>query len=1202
LDQPNNIITNVEEQHTYRIMEDDAFCLCDSLRRKSDIDNNDGLIMAITTNNFFSNINPDFFASADYPPHISACDIIVECSLWDYDGTNDQVTNNSDSVDALKSFRAQYSVFDRGTLNIACGGVHTASGKMIMNGPSRPIIGSFIIIEPEAVDSLLTVMIVNDIDGGCLRREIWNSADGDINSPFTPAQIVGEHNTELHEVHDSFMGSAIAVAGDVAIASPSTPDTTLTLVEQIGVKQDLRLSTHGVITLLRVPVTTDVSGTPWERQHILMSAIASFMIEVKLNSREICRSAGFDIIWPNFIEQSVTFKTMDCMTIDAASYCWLRLRDGDLEICPPAAHACAAYCPCGGWTDPTHTDLTCALDADKENAEDRWRAELHYPSMVLIDRRHFSAHPLTNTSDSPKATPVACSSYFQLLRYLVRLCLLADNLRAFDSSASLWGEICPPSEHACGAYCACCSRTDRWIDLMHYGSATDDVNAVPAGNDDDFHVLLEDGESQFLPQIMKQRRLCSTELLNFMCWYTVTCTQMIVLLRYISLQTLVLMRYILRLLFQARERCMPLCQLLTTMGSQVLSLDTVRREYFPCFINVTVGLLSTHKLPLYMTPSSTQHLRLRVPQLSVRESGNNAYQQHQVHASYADALNNKSHDGCWHAEQDDTRVRPPSRPYKPMTDDGGTVLVPVSYTDALLAKYSLGSVIHDLLEDTLWGEIRCDPVYTDEMSSITTVRLCRNGKHHDNLDTRGLRGVVLDIVYGPAFGWGSIGNVPIRWGEAVIGSTVPYVYVTLYFKARAKSSFDAQSQIHDRGNPYPHKRMKLECKTPLSMLPITTVAYGVFDDDGKSGVFVIKDPITYSVDDNGQTMHKDRSYRPQDDGEHAFGVAGVAKKQGCKTNYAVAYKPCEYIPKILTRMLHDITVGNSIVVTTPTDVEVANPRRIFPINSTTAYESTIERTDPTQLSTGIKRVLLWGAVHSNLLVGIAVLDNDDKSGTWIADPNFIYGSEDDETASSTDEAYRLSNDGEQLMVTTSPFNVMESPLKEQIENEKQGTSSSTRLSKTKDAHGSLFKRMTDAGVQSLLCSTHVSLQILISVLSSIVTSLRNYPSCGRLRNMFDPLMSTALLVRDIHLRRFVRWIIERMGSPTISIDRGVSENGLVTHILPLCGLDIDGIFRGTRCRQQDQGFIGSYCAITTDRGVMKYAFYAQYNKGYLWIE
>ena len=131
------------------------------------------------------------------------------------------------------------------------------------------------------------------------------------------------------------------------------------------------------------------------------------------------------------------------------------------------------------------------------------------------------------------------------------------------------------------------------------------------------------------------------------------------------------------------------------------------------------------------------------------------------------------------------------------------------------------------------------------------------------------------------------------------------------------------------------------------------------------------------------------------------------------------------------------------------------------------------------------------------------------------------------------------------MVTTSPFNVMESPLKEQIENEKQGTSSSTHLSKTKDAHGSLFKRMTDAGVQSPLCSTHVSLQILISVLSSIVTSLRNYPSCGRLRNMFDPLMSTALLVRDIHLRRFVRWINERMGSPTISIDRGVSKMALL---------------------------------------------------------
>ena len=65
-------------------------------------------------------------------------------------------------------------------------------------------------------------------------------------------------------------------------------------------------------------------------------------------------------------------------------------------------------------------------------------------------------------------------------------------------------------------------------------------------------------------------------------------------------------------------------------------------------------------------------------------------------------------------------------------------------------------------------------------------------------------------------------------------------------------------------------------------------------------------------------------------------------------------------------MLHDITVGNSIVVTTPTDVEVANPRRIFPINSTTVYESTIERTDPTQLSTGIKRVSVCVVLAAHL--------------------------------------------------------------------------------------------------------------------------------------------------------------------------------------------------------------------------------------------
>ena len=78
----------------------------------------------------------------------------------------------------------------------------------------------------------------------------------------------------------------------------------------------------------------------------------------------------------------------------------------------------------------------------------------------------------------------------------------------------------------------------------------DDDKIVHAGNDDDFHVLLEDLESQFLPQIMKQRRLYSTELLNFVCWYTVTCTsrQMTVSLQYISLHMFVLLRYVLRLL------------------------------------------------------------------------------------------------------------------------------------------------------------------------------------------------------------------------------------------------------------------------------------------------------------------------------------------------------------------------------------------------------------------------------------------------------------------------------------------------------------------------------------------------------------------------------------------------------------------------------------------------------------------------------
>ena len=85
---------------------------------------------------------------------------------------------------------------------------------------------------------------------------------------------------------------------------------------------------------------------------------------------------------------------------------------------------------------------------------------------------------------------------------------------------------------------------------------------------------------------------------------------------------------------------------------------------------------------------------------------------------------------------------------------------------------------------SLWGDNRCDPMYTDEMSSIATIRLC-NGKQHGNSDTSGLWGAVVYIVYGPAFGWGATGNVPIRWGAAAIGSTVSHVYVKL-FQDRSK--------------------------------------------------------------------------------------------------------------------------------------------------------------------------------------------------------------------------------------------------------------------------------------------------------------------------------------------------------------------------------------------------------------------------------
>jgi hypothetical protein len=235
-------------------------------------------------------------------------------------------------------------------------------------------------------------------------------------------------------------------------------------------------------------------------------------------------------------------------------------------------------------------------------------------------------------------------------------------------------------------------------------------------------------------------------------------------------------------------------------------------------------------------------------------------------------------------------------------------------------------------------------------------------------------------------------------------------------------------------------------------------------------------------------------------------------------------------------------------------------------------------TDPVLLSTDVKTALSWGAVYRKYLVyGLDkdILGGNDVPNTWIVDHNFICSSGDDGLVPDTDEVFRSSNDGEQRMDMTSSFRVMERPYDKLVKTEMQSTSSSTRLSTMRDPVNALrdpedavIKSVMNARVQSLLRFTYASLQIIISVIVMsvlrvwIVTSCQHYLPCGKMRSIFDALVSTTLSLIELQFRMSVKWFDDGIvDSPTILIDRGVSENGLGTYILLVCDLDIDRVSR-----------------------------------------
>jgi hypothetical protein len=161
------------------------------------------------------------------------------------------------------------------------------------------------------------------------------------------------------------------------------------------------------------------------------------------------------------------------------------------------------------------------------------------------------------------------------------------------------------------------------------------------------------------------------------------------------------------------------------------------------------------------------------------------------------------------------------------------------------------------------------------------------------------------------------------------------------------------------------------------------------------------------------------------------------------------------------------------------------------------------------------------------------------------------------------------------MDMTSSFQVMERPCKKLVKTKKRSTSSSTCLFTMRDPKGALrdpedavLKSVMNARVQLLLRFMYASLQIIISVMSVlrvwIITSCQHYLPCRKMRSILDALVSTTLSLIDLHHRLSVKWFDNDgiVDSPTIWIDRGVSENGLGTYILLVCDLDVDRVSRG----------------------------------------
>jgi len=484
-------------------------------------------------------------------------------------------------------------------------------------------------------------------------------------------------------------------------------------------------------------------------------------------------------------------------------------------------------------------------------------------------------------------------------------------------------------------------------------------------------------------------------------------------------------------------------------------------------------------------------------------------------------------------------------------------------------------------------------------NGIETVAYFNNSFSYDvrndkgNSDTLPAEGLIIhscddvDRFYGPLDNWEQIADITKESGEQV---QVQVVGVTK--KSRGEPNFAVT---------YECIRIILSWISPI---PTSLTLHDITVDN--SAAVMMPMPIDVEVGNSYRFFFSNNStnvYEFVTLAEHsqylAIGYVVDNTFEDATLNFAHTDMICE--ESYSTDAADSLYMNPSIMEANPIRVEVDALKSMS--RESRAKRSSMSKslhmtgwTHPVQLNTDVKTALSWGAVYRRYLVyGLDkdILGGNDGPNTWIVDYNFICSSGDDGLVPDTDEVfrssndgeqwmYRSSNDGEQWMDMTSSFQVMERPYENLVKTEERSTSSSTRLSTMRDPEDAVLKSVTDSRVQSLLRFTYASLQIITYVMSVlrvwIVTSCQHYLSCGKMRFILDALVSMTLSLIDLRLRMSVKWCYDGIvDSPTISIDRGVSENGLGTYILLVCDLDIDRVSRGI-CSALDRTipFIGDY--------------------------